>query len=136
MGMYVFPVSQCIQAHDARSQTTEDVEEAIKKGLPAERPVRKRLTSTSSVPYHIPPATQNRGTRQQVCCVIPHVESNLISFLPRYDLLCIEGISRALRVFLGKAESPPYRLVHPPGGADNLLTVHVHPDVRLLAGSA
>ena len=41
-----------------------------------------------------------------------------------------------LNVFLGKVESPQYRLIHPPGGIDNLLTVHVHPDVRLLTGSA
>ena len=29
----------------------------------------------------------------------------------RYDLLCIEGIVRALRVFLGEADAPVYRVV-------------------------
>ncbi|KAI0092643.1 phenylalanyl-tRNA synthetase [Irpex rosettiformis] len=34
----------------------------------------------------------------------------------RYDLLCIEGIARALRVFLGKDKPPQYKLSHPKGG--------------------
>ncbi|KAG9317442.1 hypothetical protein JVU11DRAFT_1642 [Chiua virens] len=75
--------------------TTEEVEEAIKKGLPAERPQLK-----IEVPAN------------------------------RYDLLCIEGISRALKVFLGKAEAPNYRLVYPPGGEENLVTTHIHPDTQ------
>ncbi|KAF8450549.1 phenylalanyl-tRNA synthetase subunit beta [Boletus edulis BED1] len=75
--------------------TTEDVEEAIKKGLPAERPQLK-----IEVPAN------------------------------RYDLLCLEGISRVLKVFLGKAESQKYTIVYPPGGEKNLVTVHVHPDTK------
>ncbi|EGN92994.1 hypothetical protein SERLA73DRAFT_98289 [Serpula lacrymans var. lacrymans S7.3] len=75
--------------------TTEEVEEAIKKGLPAERPQLK-----IEIPAN------------------------------RYDLLCIEGISRALRVFLGKAEAPSYKLVYPPGGEKDLLTVTVHPETQ------
>ncbi|CAM9719977.1 unnamed protein product [Ectocarpus sp. 6 AP-2014] len=35
----------------------------------------------------------------------------------RYDLLCIEGLARALRVFLGKEDSPVFRTVEPAGGA-------------------
>lgn len=50
--------------------------------------------------------------------------------LHRYDLLCIEGISRALRVFLGVDKAPNYRLVYPQGGEANLLTVTVAPEVR------
>ncbi|KAH9077329.1 hypothetical protein EDB83DRAFT_2549113 [Lactarius deliciosus] len=45
----------------------------------------------------------------------------------RYDLLCIEGIARALRVFLGKGKAPDYRLVHPTGG-QNLIEVTVAPE--------
>jgi phenylalanyl-tRNA synthetase beta chain len=51
--------------------------------------------------------------------------------LLRYDLLCIEGISRALRVFLGKAEPPRYKLAMPAGGEAGLLTVTISPEVRL-----
>ena len=47
----------------------------------------------------------------------------------RYDLLCIEGIARALRAFLEKEEAPRYKLVYPPGGESNLLNVTVHPEV-------
>ncbi|KAL9712850.1 phenylalanine--tRNA ligase subunit beta [Leucoagaricus gongylophorus] len=73
--------------------TTEEVEQAIKKGLPAERPQLKIETPAN-----------------------------------RYDLLCIEGISRVLNTFLGNAPAPRYRLVYPSGGESNLLTIHLHPD--------
>ncbi|KAL0564424.1 phenylalanine--tRNA ligase subunit beta, partial [Marasmius crinis-equi] len=45
-----------------------------------------------------------------------------------YDLLCIEGISRALKVFLSKGDAPKYRLVYPPGGENSLLTCKVDPE--------
>lgn len=73
--------------------TTEEVEEATRKGLPAERPQLK-----IEIPAN------------------------------RYDLLCIEGIARALRVFLGKSEAPLYRLVYPPVGESALLTVSISPE--------
>jgi len=50
--------------------------------------------------------------------------------LCRYDLLCIEGISRALRIFLKKDQPPHYRLAYPPGGDDDLLTVKLSAEVR------
>ncbi|KAJ7684046.1 hypothetical protein B0H17DRAFT_1073389 [Mycena rosella] len=75
--------------------TTAEVEEAIKKGLPAERPQLK-----IEIPAN------------------------------RYDLLCIEGISRALRVFLGKAEAPRYKLVMPAGGEASLLNVTCSPETK------
>ncbi|KDQ64648.1 hypothetical protein JAAARDRAFT_233835 [Jaapia argillacea MUCL 33604] len=73
--------------------TTEEVEEAIKKGLPAERPQLK-----IEIPAN------------------------------RYDLLCIEGIARGLGTFLGNAKSPEYKLVYPPGGVSDLLTVTIAPE--------
>jgi len=47
----------------------------------------------------------------------------------RTDLLCIEGIARALRVFLTLDRSPEFKLVYPPGGEDDLLTITVSPEV-------
>jgi phenylalanyl-tRNA synthetase beta chain len=41
----------------------------------------------------------------------------------RYDMLCIEGISRALNVFLGNIEAPNYKVVKP----ENMLKVYVDP---------
>ncbi|CAE6442265.1 unnamed protein product [Rhizoctonia solani] len=73
--------------------TTEEVEEAIKRGLPTERPQLK-----IEIPAN------------------------------RYDMLCIEGIARALRIFLGKEKAPEYKLVHPAGGVDNYLTVTIKPE--------
>ncbi|KAJ7507948.1 hypothetical protein B0H11DRAFT_1969435 [Mycena galericulata] len=75
--------------------TTAEVEEAIKNGLPAERPQLK-----IELPAN------------------------------RYDLLCIEGISRALRVFLGKAEAPRYKIVLPAGGEAALLNVTCSPETK------
>ena len=34
----------------------------------------------------------------------------------RYDLLCLEGLSRALRIFGGRESTPTFRRVEPPGG--------------------
>ncbi|KAJ7276528.1 hypothetical protein B0H12DRAFT_1041622 [Mycena haematopus] len=77
--------------------TTAEVEQAIKNGLPAERPQLK-----IEVPAN------------------------------RYDLLCIEGISRALRVFLGQSEAPRYKIVLPPGGEAGLLNVTCSPETKLI----
>ena len=41
----------------------------------------------------------------------------------RYDLLCFEGILRALRVFLGKEKPPKYPLTAP----QEMITVQVEP---------
>ncbi|KAF8914027.1 phenylalanyl-tRNA synthetase subunit beta [Gymnopilus junonius] len=73
--------------------TTTEVEDAIKRGLPAERPQLK-----IEVPAN------------------------------RYDLLCIEGIARALRTFLQRSEAPTYKLVYPPGGEFDLLRVAIEPE--------
>ncbi|CAO3689538.1 unnamed protein product [Umbelopsis ramanniana] len=43
----------------------------------------------------------------------------------RYDLLCQEGIARALRVFLNLGQVPVYRLVKPSGGLEKIV---VQPD--------
>jgi phenylalanyl-tRNA synthetase beta chain len=44
-------------------------------------------------------------------------------------MLCIEGIARALRIFLGKEKAPEYKLVSPKEGIDNYLTLTVKPEV-------
>jgi phenylalanyl-tRNA synthetase beta chain len=36
-----------------------------------------------------------------------------IELMDRYDLLCIEGLARALRVFLQKEQPPTYSLSNP-----------------------
>ena len=47
----------------------------------------------------------------------------------RYDLLCIEGIARALRIYLGLDRATPYKLKMPPGGESELLTATVDAEV-------
>jgi phenylalanyl-tRNA synthetase beta chain len=46
----------------------------------------------------------------------------------RYDLLCVEGLSLALRVFLGLSPVREFQVIHPP--ADAQLTMFVQPEVR------
>lgn len=43
----------------------------------------------------------------------------------RYDMLCHEGISRALNVYLGRAEPPQYRLAIPKTSDGKPLEIHV-----------
>ncbi|EGE02418.1 phenylalanyl-tRNA synthetase [Trichophyton equinum CBS 127.97] len=46
----------------------------------------------------------------------------------RYDLLCFEGLSLMLNIFLGRADSPNYRVVTPPSG--ELQTLIVKPETE------
>ena len=41
----------------------------------------------------------------------------------RYDILCLEGMARALNVFLGNAAPPEYALREPLGGSPFTMTV-------------
>jgi hypothetical protein len=65
----------------------------------------------------------NRHATRYICVLW------LLTVLFRYDLLCIEGIARALRAFLSKEKAPGYRLVYPPGGEKDLVEVSVAPEV-------
>lgn len=48
----------------------------------------------------------------------------------RYDLLCLEGIARALRVFLGREEIPVFRCIDIP--SKSMLKMHVKPETNLI----
>jgi Phenylalanyl-tRNA synthetase beta subunit len=41
----------------------------------------------------------------------------------RYDLLCIEGLSRALRIFLGETDAPSYEVISVPEADMAMMTV-------------
>lgn len=45
----------------------------------------------------------------------------------RYDLLCLEGLAQALRVFIGVDKVPTYKVVDMP--KDHMLKMHVKPEV-------
>jgi phenylalanyl-tRNA synthetase beta chain len=45
----------------------------------------------------------------------------------RYDLLCLEGLARALRVFTGTEVNPVFRISSIPRGS--MLQMHVKPQV-------
>lgn len=52
----------------------------------------------------------------------------------RYDMLCFEGIAMNLNIFLGRQSLPNFRLVAPPNG--DLQTVTVKEDVSGFDGTA
>ena len=52
--------------------------------------------------------------------------------VPRYDMLCFEGISLMLNIFRGKRTSPNYRLVPPPSGELEVLTCHESVRMRIV----
>lgn len=54
-------------------------------------------------------------------------------------MLCFEGISLMLNIFRGKAASPNYRLVVPPDGQLQSITVHEdvsHSEIKSQSGSS
>ena len=51
-------------------------------------------------------------------------------YLHRYDLLCLEGLAQALRVFGGVQEIPTYTLADI--RKDAMLKMHVKPEVVIL----
>lgn len=53
--------------------------------------------------------------------------ASVAAFSPRYDLLCIEGLARALRIFLSLQSPPAYALSSPVGG---MLEVNVAASVN------
>ena len=54
------------------------------------------------------------------------------NYAPRYDMLCFEGISLMLKIFLGKIKAPHYRLAVPPDG--QVQTITVQEEVSEIAG--
>jgi Phe-tRNA synthetase beta subunit B1 domain len=116
-------------AIDMLWQTTEQVNDAMKRGLPAERPVRRWIVDLATDSLFI--ATENRDPSKQAIALSFDITlwTHICAF--RYDLLCIEGISRALRIFLQKDIPPDYKLVFPSGGEKNLLAVTVSAEVSL-----
>lgn len=48
----------------------------------------------------------------------------------RYDLLCLEGLAQALRIFLGKDEVPNYKVLDLP--VNSMLKMHVKPETSLI----
>jgi phenylalanyl-tRNA synthetase beta chain len=73
-------------------QNSKDIENAKAKNLPL---------PAQQIKIEIP---ANRYVR---------FDSSKLKLINRYDLLCIEGLARALRVFLQKEQPPTYALSNP-----------------------
>lgn len=55
-------------------------------------------------------------------------KSNLFCFdMHRYDLLCLEGIAQALRIFNGQQEMPKYNVANI--NRESMIKMHVKPEV-------
>ncbi|XP_057821359.2 phenylalanine--tRNA ligase beta subunit, cytoplasmic isoform X1 [Cryptomeria japonica] len=48
----------------------------------------------------------------------------------RYDLLCLEGLAQALRIFIGKEKVPNYKVMDIP--VNSMLKMHVKPETSLI----
>ncbi|KAF7301803.1 Phenylalanyl-tRNA synthetase subunit beta [Mycena indigotica] len=99
--------------------TTSEITDELKKVFPSHSPVA--LADINEL-------VEKAKTEKNVEIDRPQLKIEIPA--NRYDLLCIEGLSRALRVFLQTTatEVPQYKLVLPPGGESDLLTVSIHPD--------
>jgi phenylalanyl-tRNA synthetase beta chain len=51
----------------------------------------------------------------------------LLFDMHRYDLLCLEGIAQALRIFDGKQEIPTYKVANI--SRESMIKMHVKPEV-------
>ena len=52
--------------------------------------------------------------------------TSMLRIVYRYDLMCLEGLSIALRIFLGLQPIPKYEIAHP---SSNVLKVYVKKEV-------
>lgn len=57
-------------------------------------------------------------------------DSYFICFMHRYDLLCLEGLAQALRVFNKEEEIPSYTLANI--SREKIIKLHVKPEVIIL----
>lgn len=62
-----------------------------------------------------------------VCFVIAKFMAVFVWNFCRYDLLCLEGLAQALRIFVGKDDTPHYTVVSVP--TSSMIKMHVKPGV-------
>jgi phenylalanyl-tRNA synthetase beta chain len=104
-------------AHLGRTYTDHDFDElCFEYGIELDEITSERIEATKS--------DACRLTGSQIAALSEEVIYKIDVPANRYDLLCIEGISRGLRVFSGDMDPPVYRVLPPvDGGATTAVTV-------------
>lgn len=103
----------------------ESVKRKEKDGGPASEAVLYKIEipanrSVSSVTYTVCPVSKTLCP----CPLYGSLRSGMnVSLNHRYDLLCLEGLSLALKVFLGKCPIALYALSQPTSGQRERITV-------------
>ncbi|KAL3817245.1 hypothetical protein ACHAXA_009532 [Cyclostephanos tholiformis] len=102
-------------AHIGRSYTDDEFDElCFEFGIELDDVTSERAEVTKSETCRL--------TEEQILALSDEVVYKIDVPANRYDLLCIEGISRSLRVFLGDMDAPVYRVSSPspppPAAAD------------------
>jgi len=94
-------------AHLGRSYTDHDFDElCFEFGIELDDVTSEKIEATKSETCRL--------TESQISALSDEVIYKIDVPANRYDLLCIEGISRSLRVFRGDMDAPAYRVLHPP----------------------
>ena len=93
-------------AHLGRSYTDREFDElCFEFGIELDDVTSERIESTKSEACRL--------TEEQICRLSDEVIYKIDVPANRYDLLCVEGISTGLRVFLGDVDAPRYDVLPP-----------------------
>ncbi|KAL7464506.1 hypothetical protein ACHAXS_004843 [Conticribra weissflogii] len=103
-------------AHIGRTFTDEEFDElCFEFGVELDEITSEREEATKSSTVKL--------NKQQIAALSEEVIYKIDVPANRYDLLCIEGISRSLRVFLGEMEAPTYEILKTSDEKSSTMTV-------------
>src|SRR5210317_317198 len=103
-------------AHLGRTYTDEEFDElCFEFGVELDEITSEREEATKSSTVKL--------SKEQLASLSEEVIYKIDVPANRYDLLCIEGISRSLRVFLGDIDAPTYNILPASDEASSTMTV-------------
>ena len=103
-------------AHLGRTYTDEEFDElAFEFGVELDEITSERKEATKSSTVNL--------SKEQLAALSDEVIYKIDVPANRYDLLCIEGISRSLRVFLGEMDAPTFTVLPPSDEEISTMTV-------------
>ncbi|EJK60932.1 hypothetical protein THAOC_18650 [Thalassiosira oceanica] len=103
-------------AHLGRTYTDDEFDElCFEFGVELDEVTSEREEATKSETVKL--------SKDQIAALSDEVVYKIDVPANRYDLLCIEGISRSLKVFLGDMDAPSYEVLEPSHEASSTMTV-------------
>lgn len=105
-------------AHLGRTYTEHEFDElAFEFGVELDEVTSEKIEATKSDTVKL--------TKEQLSQLSDEVIYKIDVPANRYDLLCIEGISRSLKVFLGEMDAPSYKVLSPTTSTTEAVTMTV-----------